>query len=463
MDVFQIANLRLGFGVQPTEKYKNISAYASFLLNHPEKVKLPDFLNQEDEVFADKKLRKTLSDPQKKEMQKDDRKRFRQLQLWWLNRIYTSPNPLQEKMVFFWHNHFVSSYQKVKQSTFIFYQNNLYRDYAFGNFKELTKEVLYDNAMIDYLDNQQNKVSAPNENLSRELLELFTLGIGNYTEKDISEGARALAGLSEHTNRGEYNQRKEDNGIKTYLGKTGNLKAEDLVDAIFAHPKITYRIMEKFLKFFLTDSPSEALIQEYAEYFKKSKFEIKPVINKLFTDTDFTKYNGAKIKNPLEFLMQTFHQVNYKTVPAKASLQFLKNQGMDILNPPNVKGWDGGHAWLDSGKLIARNSAIDTVFNNRFVKKQQQQMMSVMMDDADPDDNPKDDFMVSIKWNREIHSNLEVIRELSEQLIFETGTETQKNMEKIVRHDFDASAPNANDDIQQLVRYLMKTPQYQIL
>jgi uncharacterized protein (DUF1800 family) len=465
MQASYIFALRIGF----TGSYasfiedKGIGKSIQNLLGNPLETNCPDFILSEADFFEQRKMKKDLSEEQKKEKDKDDRKRFFALKAWWLNRMYTSENPLQEKMVFFWHNHFVSSYQKVKSSTFMYYQNKLFRQFAFGNFKELTKQILYDNAMLIYLDNQQNKAGKPNENLSRELLELFTLGIGNYTEEDVKEGARALAGLGDHVDRGQYNPKREDNNPKKYLNKTGNLKADDMVDAIFNHPRAAFRITEKLLKYFLTDDPSKKLIEEYAVFLRKNDFEIKPFLKRLFTDKDFIQYNGSKIKDPLTFILQTFREFNFEKIPAKQTLNFLKNQGMELMNPPNVKGWDGGKAWLDSGKLIARNAVINSIISKRFVPEKVAMNMEMSDDESPYFAQEKLDLTPKISWNATDKTNIDVIGELTERWLFQADSEIQDDMERILKYDFDPVNPGAMEGALQLAKFIMKTPNYQIV
>jgi uncharacterized protein (DUF1800 family) len=460
MKAESVYSLRAGFSNKHSGviSSKGIKSYILYLLDNPLLAEKPEFILNPELAEEARKEYKGLPENEKKLKQQEEKKKFRQLQNWWLQKMYTSENPLQERMTLFWHNHFVSSYQKVKMSSYMFFQNNLFREYAFGNIKKLTREVLYNKAMLIYLDNQQNKVGKPNENLSRELLELFTLGIGNYTETDISEGARALAGLTPKKFKVDYNPANEDNGNKIYLGKKGNLKATDLVDAIFSHPRAPYRITEKLLKYFLSDEPDKNLINEYAQFLKGSDYELKPFLLKLFTDKNFLSYNGQKIKDPLTFILQTFNELNFCDIPFNPTVNFLKNQNMELFNPPNVKGWDGGRAWLDSGKLIARAAVINNLYNKAFENK-------LNMDEAQMRNTAMEADCLVPKINVEARnrSNKEIIRELSDRMLFEVDSNLQEDLENILKYDFDPSAPNANESILKLGRTIMKTPQYQIL
>ncbi len=181
-----------------------------------------------------------------------------ELKLWWLDRMIRTKRPLEEKMTLFWHGLFVSSATTVKNSYLLYKQNQLFRQNAVGNYKALALGVSQDPCMLVYLNNNQNQKEHPNENYARELMELFTLGIGNYTEKDIKESARSFTGW---TNIGEnfiFNRNQHDNGTKTFLGQTGNFTGEDIVDIIFQQPACANYIATRILKFFGTDDPSPA-------------------------------------------------------------------------------------------------------------------------------------------------------------------------------------------------------------
>jgi uncharacterized protein (DUF1800 family) len=218
---------------------------------------LPQFLEDDPKTLAElKAFRQTIKNTDSEEQKKMLKKQLRnsiELKKWWMDKMRNESLPLREKMVCFWHNHFVATSQKVKVNYWVYQHNMILRENAFGNFKELTKKIIKSNAMVRYLDNVDNKKGSYNENLSRELLELFTLGIGHYTENDIKEGAKALAGLNLGEEEAIYRRFAEDNSNKTYFGKTGNFKADDLVDIIFEQKNIPYLITRKILKWFIYD------------------------------------------------------------------------------------------------------------------------------------------------------------------------------------------------------------------
>lgn len=427
-----------------------------------------DFIADAPKTRAELREIRQMGEAEKKKLAVDEIARTLQLARWWTQQMYENPFPLREKMVLFWHNHFVSSFQKIKLTYPLFVQNQLFRQHAFGNFKILTKAILYDNAMLMYLDNTQNRVGKLNENLSRELLELFTLGVGNYTENDIKAGARALAGLMVSDDGGRYLPRLEDNGQKTYLGKTGNLKADDLVEQIFLHPNMGYRISEKLIKFFVTDTPPSVMVEEYAVFLKKSNFEIKPFLQKLFRDERFLKSQGEKIKDPLTFLLTCLHEFETDTPTRRQLLLYGRAQGMELFNPPNVKGWDGGKAWLSSQKLLQRVSLVNLLCKGKLLddvfglkrREMRASQAPQTLPTEQPDDEPSQK-MPSVKWQKQNNNKL-IIKDLTNRIIFKVSQDMQQDAENILKYDFDPTAKDAQAAVTRLVEYLMKTPEFQI-
>ena len=386
----------------------------------------------------------------------------------WLEKMGEDAFPLREKMTLFWHNHFVSDIQKVKISYAMWQQNGLFREMAFGNYKELTRRILRDNAMLAYLDNTQNKAKTPNENLSRELLELFTLGVGNYNEGDIKEGARALAGLNIDDGGGRYYKIWEDNGNKTYLGKTGNWKADDMVNLIFDHPKAGERLMMKFLKYFVTDDPSGALIADYTEAFRKANFEMKPMLQKLVTDKRFLQSQGQKIKDPATFVLQLLHEFQLDIPSARSTQPYFNGQGMVFLHPPNVKGWDGGKAWLSSQRLLQRVSVVALLASGKpletFKIKRKQENMAEEMGMTEDKVGYREGGQITpnLRWNKALTNNKDIIKDLTDRLVFTVSKDLQTECEQVLKYDFDAKADNAQKSVTRLAEHIMKSPEFQI-
>ena len=465
MNKSNLWSLRLGFSGKQAqlieelgfEKFLNQSYATTF-----EKT-LPTFLDDEPKTIAElKELRQSIkngtADDQKKVIKKQI-KNATELKKWWIDKFLTEKFPLREKMTCFWHNHFVATSQKVKSTYWIYQHNMILRENAFGNFKELTKLIVKSNAMVRYLDNVDNRKDKINENLSRELLELFTIGIGNYTENDIKEGAKALAGLNLGEESAVYRRFLEDNSTKTYFGKKGNFKADDLVDIIFEQKNTPYLITRKILKWFIYDNPSEDLVVYYGDYFRKMNFEIKPLLTKIFTEEYAKENSGSKIKDPLTYLFQLTDELNITNSNSNLISFFLKQQGMDLFNQPNVKGWDGGNSWLTSQIYLQRNNASDLLCNGRNISRK---VFDKIPEEGDEPEIKLEKINVSIDFNKN-GNNKQIISELSNRLLFRVDENLQKDMENLLKYDFDAKDSNANYAVLRLFNYITKTPEYQLI
>lgn len=465
MNKSNLWSLRLGFSGKQAqhieqlgfEKFLNQSYATTF-----EKT-LPTFLDDEPKTIAElKELRQSIkngtADDQKKVIKKQI-KNATELKKWWIDKFLTEKFPLREKMTCFWHNHFVATSQKVKSTYWIYQHNMILRENAFGNFKELTKLIVKSNAMVRYLDNIDNRKDKINENLSRELLELFTIGIGNYTENDIKEGAKALAGLNLGEESAVYRRFLEDNSTKTYFGKKGNFKADDLVDIIFEQKNTPYLITRKILKWFIYDNPSEDLVVYYGDYFRKMNFEIKPLLTKIFTEEYAKENSGSKIKDPLTYLFQLTDELNITNSNSNLISFFLKQQAMDLFNQPNVKGWDGGNSWLTSQIYLQRNNASDLLCNGRNISRK---VFDKTPEEGDDLEIKLEKINVSIDFNKN-GNNKQIISELSNRLLFRVDENLQKDMENLLKYDFDAKDANANYAVLRLFNYITKTPEYQLI
>jgi uncharacterized protein (DUF1800 family) len=441
------------------QKFLNQSMAASPTL--PEPVLLAGSPRTREELRA---LRQ-MSQQEKREYAIAERRRGLGLAHLWLEKMHSDEFPLREKMVLFWHNHFVSDIQKVKVSYAMWRQNVLFREMAFGNYRELTRKILYDNAMLSYLDNTQNKANKLNENLSRELLELFTLGVGNYSETDIKEGARALAGLSLGDEGGQYYRIWEDKGTKTYLGKTGPWKADDMVGLIFAHPKAGELLMTKFLKFFVTDTPSHSLIKEYTAAFRKEDFEIKPMLEKLVQDEHFIKSQGMKIKDPVTYLLQLLYEFQQEVPPMPYTVAYSNGQGMKLLNPPNVKGWDGGRSWLSSQKLLQRVQVVSLLATGKsFGKSKGSLKMEMMPDEMKTALSPGNEkrSKPELRWDKSLTQNKAIIQSLTDRTLFAVSPDMQSACEQVLKYDFDPKSATVQQSVTRVAEHIMKSPEFQI-
>ncbi|MTH16911.1 DUF1800 domain-containing protein [Flavobacterium sp. LC2016-01] len=458
-------SLRLGFSGKESDKIEKLGLEKFLKHSYDSKFdkQLPAFLEDDPKTLIELKefkqaIKDADSDAKKKILKKEIYSAI-ELRRWWINKMRTDEFPLRENMVVFWHNHFVSTSQKVKVNYWIYQHNMILREHAFGNFKELTKQIVKSNAMLKYLDNVDNKKGKYNENLSRELLELFTIGIGNYSENDIKEGAKALAGLNYGDDGGVYRKIPEDNSDKTYFGKTGNWKADDLVDIIFEQKNIPYLITRKILKWFIYDNPPEDLVIYYGDYFRKKNFEIQPLLTKIFTEEYAKENSGNKIKDPLVYIIQLIDELEVKDFDDAMIALFLRQQGMDLYNQVNVKGWDGGNSWLTSQIYLQRNNTSDLLCSGRSISKK---VLNTMTGE---EEKPKVEFdKIDVKIDFDSNGNNKtIIAELSNRLLFDVNDSMQKDMENLLKYDFDPKEAHANFAVIRLFNYITKLPEYQLI
>jgi len=301
---------------------------------------------------------------QRENITKDRNEKSRDLNIAWLQLMMTTENPFLEKMTLFWHGHFAC---RSGNPYFAQELNNIQRNNALGSFKTLLLEVSKSPAMLDYLNNQQNRKGRPNENFSRELMELFTLGRGKYTEADIKEGARAFTGWAYNkAGEFEFNQKVHDEKPKTFLGQTGMYDGEAIIDMILAKPETATFICRKLYIFFVNDTPDEQHIAELATHFYATQYDITAVMKKLFTAQWFCdpKNSGNKIKSPIEFLVNLSREFHVTYHKPQILIQLQSSLGQYLFNPPNVAGWPGGKSWIDSSSLMLRLKIPSLVLND---------------------------------------------------------------------------------------------------
>ncbi len=284
-------------------------------------------------------------------------------QLWWLNRCLATPNPLQERMVYFWSNHFTSGIaQKGITPDMMVAQYSLFRRFALGNYAELTHEVSKDPAMLRYLDGIANRAQHPNENYARELMELFTMGVGNYTEEDVRQSARAFTGNTVDRLSGQYmfNPRAHDDGDKTFLGRTGNFDGDDIVDIIMQQPVTAGFMARKFLRAFVYDDPEPELIEAVADKFRASGYNVAVLMGVLLRSNIFYSDRAyrALVKSPIELCIGAMKTLGATAVGVR-TLGAMVSMGQIPMQPPNVAGWPGGSLWLNTGAYTARSNYLN--------------------------------------------------------------------------------------------------------
>ena len=285
---------------------------------------------------------------------------------WWAERMLTTHRPLEEKMALFWHGHFATSEEKVRDVRKMLRQLELFQAHGTGNFRDLLIGVAQDPAMLAFLDAGVNVKGAPNENFAREIMELFTMGVGNYTEEDIREAARAFTGWNYDDLKFVVNRAQHDDSVKTVLGRTGPFDGVQVIDIILAHPVTADYIAAKIYRYFVRDEISPALRTRLGAVLRDSGYEIEPLLRTIFLSRDFYSAPsvGTRIKGPVELVVSTYRKLGLKEMPGVPDFNDTTAAlGQQLFRPPTVAGWAQGRSWITPGLLIERgNFARDVVF-----------------------------------------------------------------------------------------------------
>jgi uncharacterized protein (DUF1800 family) len=292
-------------------------------------------------------------------------RRLDEAQRWWLVRMRYTSRPLVEKMALFWHGHFTTAISKVSNGNMQLMRQltQSFRDRGMGNFRDLLLSVSRDSTMSIWLDGRYNHKDAPNENYGRELLELFTMGIGNYTEADVKAAARSFTGWTFGPHHEfVFDPSDHDDGPKTFLGQTGNFNGEDIINILVGHPATAKHLATKLARFFVSETPDDKLVAELAQTYLDSGYEMRPVLRAMFKSEAFSRSDAyhALIKSPAEFVAGTLRILDAETdgtgLPAVMSAL-----GQELFNPPNVAGWPGGTAWIATNTMLARHNMANAV------------------------------------------------------------------------------------------------------
>jgi len=285
---------------------------------------------------------------------------------WWANRMLTSPRPLQEKMALFWHGHFASNEAKVRDYRKLLGQLELFQQRGTGNFRDLTVAVAQDPAMLSFLDAGVNVKGASNENFAREIMEIFTMGVGHYTEKDIREAARAFTGWNYVDLKFVVNKDQHDDGEKTFLGHTGRLDGVDVIDIIMQQPATADYIAGKIYRYFVRQDLSPELQKQLGAVLRDDHYEIAPLLEKIFLSRDFYSPAsvGTQIKSPVQLAVSTYKKLGQTNIPGVPDFNLATSAlGQQLFSPPTVAGWAGGQSWITPGLLLERgNLARDILF-----------------------------------------------------------------------------------------------------
>jgi uncharacterized protein (DUF1800 family) len=402
-----------------------------------------------------------------REAQQSQRQHLLELKGWWLDRMAKGPRPLQEKLVLFWHGHFATSSDKVKEGYLMWRQNELFRRLANGNWLEMLVEVAQDPAMLLWLDQAQSRKEHPNENFAREVMELFALGEGHYTEKDISEAARALTGWSYDRPSQKFVERPftHDRGEKTIFGKTGNFDGQDFLEMVVAQPQAARFITAKLWKFFAGDDPSDELVTALASTFRSAGNNFKPVLRAMFLSEEFYSPSIIRnqVKSPVQWLVGSVRALERELPPAIVCFNLTRNLGQDLFAPPNVKGWDGGLSWITTNNLLARYNQAATLVQGdmsaaggSFAKNPKANMM---MERRLRDVRVGGVEVAKLFTDKE-RSNIETLIPAIEKRLLQGKLKSKQ--EKTLRDYLASKTDLGNDTILNAIRLVMSTPEYQL-
>ena len=409
----------------------------------------------------------------KAEAGKKRRQQFRDeiknLNLLWLDELINSEAQLREKMSLFWHGHFAC---RVINS---FFQQDLLhtvRTHALGNFGELLKAVSKSPSMLQFLNNQQNKKRSPNENFAREVMELFTMGRGNYTEKDIKEAARSFTGWGFDL-QGEFVFKKQfhDEGIKTFFGRTGNFNGDDILNILLEQPQTASFITQKIYRYFVNEEVNASHVQWLSKRFLANNYDIKKLLEDIFTSDWFyaDKNIGNKIKSPIELLAGIRRMLPLELDNDQSQLLFQKVLGQVLFYPPNVAGWPGGRNWIDSSTLMIRLQIPQVLAAKESLtikpKNDDDVNMGMMMEEQQRINKNKmytnKGASATIDWEQVIKIFEKIKRENLAQTIADSLLQSQSRIDTGLLQKYLVNDSRENF-VKSAVIQLMTTPEYQL-
>lgn len=292
--------------------------------------------------------------------------RLQQLRAWWMLRMVQGSNPLQERMALFWHDHFAVKAAKVVDARLLWRYLALLRSNALGSFRDLLRGMAQDPAMLKFLDNHRNTRKQPNENWGRELLELFTLGEGNYSEADVLAVARSFTGWGFDADSGRFriNLWQHDDQEKAFLGRTGHFGGLEIVQILLAQPRTAVFLVEKLWREFVSPDPDAAEVRRIASILRETDYDLRAALRALLLTDAFwaADQRGTLVKSPIELVIGTVHRLALPLSDGRSLDGLSWRIGQRLLSPPNVAGWPGGTAWLDANALTLRNAALDRIW-----------------------------------------------------------------------------------------------------
>ncbi len=469
---------RAGFGGTPAEveklaAMKPADAVAYFVEYEKFPVSLagPEWAKPDpDRVEKYRAIREANPEDRQKmvrEIQRTQREQLMELRNWWLERMVSGQRPLQEKLTLFCHGHFATSVEKVRNPYLMWKQNDLFRRNAMGNWLTMLVEVGKDPAMLVWLDQAQSRKEHPNENFAREVMELFALGEGHYTEKDITEAARALTGWSFNRVDEEFVDRPffHDRGEKTIFGETGYYNGQDFLEMVVAQPQSARFITGKLWTFFAGEPPSDELLTALAATFRNNNNTFKPVLQTMFLSEEFYSPSVVRnqVKSPVQWLVGSVRVLERPLPPPLVSYGLMRNLGQELFAPPNVKGWDGGVSWITTNTLLARYNEAATLvrgdvgpaaggmFRNPDAGKQMGQRLQNARIAGAP--------VWKLFTDEDRQSQDKFVHALEKRLL---QGKLKPDQEKVLRDYLDANERMSDEVLRDSVRLVMSTPEYQL-
>ncbi|MEO5650070.1 MAG: DUF1800 domain-containing protein [Ginsengibacter sp.] len=462
---------RAAFGpmAENVNELEHVSQKELFTLLLKTSSKRPDYINVANNALdglvkgvQDLGKMQQLTQEQKKQLRKQSASDIKNLNLTWLSEMINSEAQLRGKMSLFWHGHFACRVVN------IYFQQqllNVIRENALGNFGDLLREVSKSPAMLSFLNNQQNNKKHPNENFAREVMELFTMGRGNYTEEDIKEGARAYTGWGFNL-KGEFVNRPflHDTGKKTFLGKTGNFDGDDAIDIILEQKATAKFITQKIYKYFVNDKVDSEKINWLAERFYQSNYNLQKLMTDIFTSDWFynEKNIGTRIKSPVELLAGIRRLIPMELERPEVQLLFQRTLGQVLFYPPNVAGWPGGKNWIDSSALMLRMRLPQILTNaDEFTLRPKDDDDVMMgMEGVDKKPNPNQ-LQATVDWKKVIKV---FDKTPKENLMKKVSDVVLQGGSRIAPTLLNRYIDNASKDtyIKTAMIELMSTPEYQL-
>lgn len=449
---------RAGFGLSPKEltQKNSLSIQTEVEKLIKKATKNTPFSNQKITLEEDGEM-EMANKKDRQQLRKKGRQMVAQMNTDWLQSMATTDNPLLERMSLFWHDHFAC---RITQPLLVANYMTAIRSNALGNFRDLLLAVSKSAAMIRYLNNQQNRKQKPNENFAREVMELFTIGRGNYTENDIKEAARAFTGWSSDL-KGEFVFREfwHDKGEKTFMETTGNFGGEDIINIILARKETAFFIVKKVYQYFVNEKINEKRVENLANYFYKNDYDIAKLMQNIFTSSWFyEKENmGTKIKSPIDLLVGVMKMIDIDFKNNKAILFYEKALGQILFNPPNVAGWQGGKAWIDNSTLLTRLNFVSYLFG--------QVEMSIKVKEefeANIRNKAMKRFVADVSADKLVrefsrYSKEELLQEMSTRLVAPDISKKTKIID-----EYTIKNGTKADYIKSLAMQLMSLPEYQL-